>query len=104
MKTIAAGFACLSLSVVLSSAVAAGEFTPALQELAERQIKQMVNDPAVIAAIRAQNEKHAGMSEADIVALDDKWRAEIGSGATPTIDPVLKGALADIVHHEDLGG
>ena len=81
----------------LTGAAVADEFTPALQELAASQIQAMANDPAIVAAIQAQNEKHAGMSEADIVALDDKWRAEVGSGATPTIDPVLGNAVADML-------
>ena len=77
--------------------VLANEFEPALRELAESRIKAAVSDPAIIAAIRAQNDKHAGMSEADIVALDKKWRAEVGSSSTPTIDPILNGAVADML-------
>ena len=61
MKSVLGG--CLAGIVVVSSAasVSANEFGPALQELAEARIQAMVNDPAIVAAIQAQNEKHAGM-------------------------------------------
>jgi hypothetical protein len=106
MKSLAQALSAAALTFAISAPVSADEFTPALQELAESQIKAMVNDPAIVAAIQAQNEKHAGMSEADIVALDDKWRAEIGTGSTPTIDPVLNGAVADMLRglRDESGG
>ena len=60
----------------------------------------------LVAAIEAQNAENGGMSEADIVALDKKWRAEVGSSATPTIDPVLTGAVADLLrtYRDDSAG
>ena len=75
----------------------ANEFAPALEALANEQIKAAVTDPQILAAIQAQNEKHAGMDEAAIIALDEKWRAEVGGASTPTIDPVLNGTVADML-------
>ena len=95
------------LVVGLGASVAtADEFEPALKDLAESRIRAMVSDPAIVAAITAQNAKFGGMSEAEIVALDNKWRAEIGSGSTPTIDQVLNGAVADLlrVYRDDSAG
>jgi hypothetical protein len=37
------------------------------------------------------------MEQARIDALDLAWRAEIGSAATPTIDPVLQSAAAEFL-------
>lgn len=89
-----------------ASASMANEFEPALKELAESRIRAMVSDPAIVAAIEAQNAEHGGMSEADIIALDQQWRAEVGSSATPTIDPVLNGTVADLlrVYRDDSAG
>ena len=97
MKTLTAG--CMAGILVLSGAggAIANEFEPALRELAESRIQAMVSDPAIVAAIQAQNGKHAGMSEDQIIELDKKWRAEVGGGSTPTIDPVLSGTVADML-------
>ena len=73
----------------------ANEFEDALRALAEDRLKALVADTAIVAAIEAQNKKHTGMSETDIIALDKKWRAEVGGDSTPTIDPVLSGSVAD---------
>lgn len=48
-----------------------------------------INNPVLIAAIKAQNAKNAGLSEADIIALDKKWRAEVEAADKPTIKAVL---------------
>ena len=97
MKTIATG--CLAGLVILTGVniSVANEFEPALQELAKNRVQALVNDPAIVAAIQAQNQAHAGMAEDQIIALDKNWRAEVGTGSTPTIDPVLNGAVADML-------
>ena len=81
-------------SAVLIATVAgvtahANEFQPQLEALAESEIATIVANPMLVEAIRAQNAKTAGMSEDDVVALDQKWRAEVGSSPAPTIDSVL---------------
>lgn len=75
----------------------ANEFEPALKELASSQILAAVNDPAIVAAIRAQNEKTSALGASDIDTLDKTWRAEVGTGSTPTMDPVLTGAVSDML-------
>lgn len=97
MKMIATGIVA---GIVLSATITttrANEFQPALEALAAEQIKAVVSDPQLVAAIQAQNEKNAGMDEGAIVALDQLWRAEVGSSSTPTIDPVLNGTVADML-------
>lgn len=75
----------------------ASEFEPALRELAEKQVIQLANNPAIVAAIQARNTETGGMSEEAIIALDKKWRAEVGASDTPTISPVLGGDVAEIL-------
>lgn len=86
-----------ALVASLSAPVTANEFEPALRELAEQKIMELINDPAIVAAIQARNGETGGMSEDAIIALDNKWRAEVGAGDTPTISPVLSGDVADML-------
>ena len=90
--------ACAAILMATSLTQAhANEFEPALRDLAEQKIMQIVNDPAIVAAIQTRNGETGGMAEDAIIALDNKWRAEVGGGDTPTIDPVLSGAVADML-------
>ncbi|MEL6999052.1 MAG: hypothetical protein AAFP68_12385 [Pseudomonadota bacterium] len=75
----------------------ANEFEPALRELAEQKIMQIASDPAIIAAIQARNTETNGLAEDQIIALDKKWRAEVGGAKTPTISPVLDAPVADML-------
>jgi hypothetical protein len=73
----------------LAPAAHAGEQDAAIRDLVESQVKGWISDPALVGAINAQNSKHAGLSQADIDALDKKWRAETGASAQPMINEVL---------------
>lgn len=53
-----------------------------------------LNDPTVIEAIKAQDTANANLSEADIDALDKKWRAEVDGSDHSMIDGVLGNALS----------
>lgn len=81
--------AALTFSVALPAI--AGDYDTQARSLADEQIKGWVNNATVIDAIKAQNEKHAGLSESDIDALDKKWRA----GDVMLIDGVLKSDISD---------
>ncbi len=67
----------------------ANEFEGALRDLAEGQLMGWMAEPALIDAINAQNAAHTGLSQADIDALDQTWRAEIGAAVSPMIDDIL---------------
>lgn len=62
-----------------------------------------VKDPAIVNAIKAQNAKNAGLSEADIVALDKKWRAEVDAGDKPTITMVLGNEASTFLKKQQAG-
>ena len=55
------------------------------------------SDAMILDAIRAQNAETAGLTQAEIDAMDARWRAEVGTGATPTIDGVLKNPVSDML-------
>lgn len=61
-----------------------------VMEVYESKIKSWLHDPIVINALKAQNEKHAALAQADIDKLDGQWRAE----DVTLIDPVLNNALS----------
>jgi len=87
--------AAAMIAALCAAPAAANEFESQLKTLAAGDIAAVAADPVLIEAIRAQNAKTGGLGEAEIVALDQKWRAEVGAGASPTIDSVLGSAASD---------
>ena len=90
--TVFAGLVCLA-----ATTAAANDYAPAMQAYVDGQIAGWMNDATIVSAIKAQNEKHAGLDAAAIDAMDKAWRAEVGTAATPTITPVLEGPAADFL-------
>ena len=86
-----------ALAVVLAGAAHANDFAPAMQAYLEGEIMAWANDPVIVEAIAAQNARTDELPQSEIDALDQAWRGEVGSDATPTIDPVLSGAAADFL-------
>ena len=86
------GFAAmLSLS---AAPFAQDEFTAPLTELAKGEIAAFASDPALIAAINAQNAVTSAYDQAKIDALDAQWRAEVGTASKPLIDATLANAAS----------
>lgn len=84
----------LSLSMLPVVAFAASHEKDATRKLADSQVKAWTANAAVIDAIRAQNSKHAGLTQAEIDALDKQWRAETGASGGPLMDGVLATPLS----------
>lgn len=82
------------VAIAGTPAHAANEFEPQIKKFFETSIKPWLSDPAVISAVKAQNEKHAGMSDADIDAADKKWRAEKKAGGGDMMSGVLGNELS----------
>ncbi|MEM6481862.1 MAG: hypothetical protein AAF922_06105 [Pseudomonadota bacterium] len=81
----------------LAVPAAADSFKPAMQEFLNSDVKGWAGDAVLIDALRSQNEISAAYSQDDIDALDQAWRAEVGAGNSPTIDPVITNAAADFL-------
>lgn len=94
MKAIKNLLGAAAIVAVSATGVQANEFAPQIETVFNEQVKSWLNDPAVINAIKAQNEKHAGLSEADIEKLDQQWRAEADAGSGPLIDEKLSNDLS----------
>lgn len=65
-----------------------------IKDVIESQVRKWLADPVVIEAIKAQNGKHQGLSQDEIIRMDKTWRQETQSGARPFIDAVLANELS----------
>ena len=79
-------------ALMLSNGIAMAqnnEFAEPLTALAQGEIKDIAANPALIAAIVAQNATTSGYDQAKIDALDQQWRAEVDAASKPLIDATL---------------
>lgn len=65
-----------------------------MTRFAQETARAWVVDPEIIAAIKAQNARHANISQGEIDKLDKQWRAQTKASARPLIDQVLSTALS----------
>lgn len=82
-------FAALAMMFMAPMVHAAGEHDAAIRKLVDSQVRGWISDPALVDAIKTQNSKYASLSQADIDALDKKWRAETSASAKPMINEIL---------------
>ena len=106
MKTGIIALAAAAFVATGLQSVQANEFDAQLRALASDQIAHWVSDPVLLDTIRHQNAASAGYSQAEIDTLDQAWRAEVGAGARPTIDPILHNAASDFLRarRDESGG
>ncbi|MCF3640078.1 hypothetical protein LXM94_08860 [Rhizobium sp. TRM95111] len=109
MKTSFRSIAITGLATVLlaSGGAAAQEaHVGPVTEFFDGNVRAWLADPAIVDAIKAQNAAHAALAQADIDALDQKWRAEVDGGDRPTIDAVLGNAASQFLKgkQESAGG
>ena len=84
----------LGAVLVATAAVAADLHEAPMRDFANSTVKNWIADPVVVNAIKAQNAKHAGLSQSEIDRLDKTWRAETGASSKPMIDKVLANQLS----------
>lgn len=94
---------CLAAVIAISGAAVANEFKPGITQHAETQVKSWLQSPAVVNAIKAQNRKHAGLSQREIGNLDKQWRAETGVSNQPLIAAVLANDLSKFLKSKKAG-
>jgi hypothetical protein len=71
-----------------------------MTDYANATVKQWVADNTVIQAVKAQNAKHAGLSQTDIDNMDKDWRAQTDASSKPMIDAVLANALSNFLRQQ----
>ncbi|MBK8084332.1 MAG: hypothetical protein IPK28_11305 [Devosia sp.] len=77
--------------IVLSAPAVAqdNEYAAPLTELANGQLREIAQNPVLVAAIVAQNAQTAGYDAARIDSLDKQWRAEVNAADKPLISATL---------------
>jgi hypothetical protein len=93
-------------AALIAGAAHANDYAPAMQAFLDSEVRAWAEDPVIVAAIAAQNDRTAGLPQSEIDALDQAWRAEVGGADTPTIDPVLSNDAAAFLRERvaDSGG
>ncbi|WP_425403917.1 hypothetical protein [Hwanghaeella sp.] len=90
MKNKILGVAFSGILVCMSATSAlANEFEAQILDILNNQVRTWLSDPAIVDAVKAQNTEHANLGDADIDALDKKWRAEAEAGGGELINRVL---------------
>ena len=87
-------FAMLAATLVAAIGVAVpslaqDDYTAPLTELANGKLREIAQNPALVAAIIAQNQQTSGYDAAKIDALDKQWRAEVDAADKPLINATL---------------
>lgn len=85
MRVIFIIFATL-LAFHSSSFAAENEYAAKMKKTLETMVRPVLADPALVAAIKEQNTRNAGLTPADIDRLDKQWRAEVKQGGGPLVN------------------
>lgn len=86
--------ATAAFCLMAGAATAANPYSETLKSLVETTISTWVSDPAVVAAIIAQNETTASYSDDQIAELDTLWQSGTAEGRK-FIDGVWHNALSE---------
>lgn len=65
-----------------------------IKALVTDKLSAWLSDPVLIEAVRAQNVKHASLTQAEIDALDKEWRAQVNTPKRPLVDSLLSTKLS----------
>lgn len=72
-------------------------------QLLRTEAESLVSDPTILTALRTSNGAHAGLSPADIQALDARWIAEKAAGGGPLVQGLLDApASLTLIRRKDL--
>ncbi|MCZ6859791.1 MAG: hypothetical protein O7I42_05875 [Alphaproteobacteria bacterium] len=80
--------------LLATAAYAAAPHEAPMRDFASNTVANWISNPMVVEAIKAQNIKHASLSQDQIDKLDKQWRAETGNSDRPLIEEVLAKALS----------
>lgn len=88
------------VATLAASALTADEFTPLIHDFYNAEVSSWAQSDVLVRAITEQNARTMAFDQNQIEALDQAWRAEVGTGSTPTITPVLQNAASDFLRHQ----
>ena len=84
----------LFISFTVTTSVMANEYTEAIKQLVDEQIREWIKSDVVISTVKAQNKTSESLDQAAIDALDKKWRAEVKGDNKTFINSVLENPLS----------
>lgn len=92
----------LTLAAVIAAALPAGaavasEFNSSLEQLAVDTLQSIAAEPAIIDAVKAQNEAHFDVTREQIDAKDQEWRGQVGQASSPMIDALLSNDVSKML-------
>ena len=90
-------------TLLATAAWASDAHVAPMTDFAKSTVKQWISNDVVIQAVKTQNAKHAGLSQADIDAMDKDWRAQTGASSKPMIDAVLANAVSQYLKQQQDG-
>jgi|TARA_Y100000815_G_C13338026_1_gene498662 hypothetical protein len=95
-----------SIAVCLASTAMAAEPQDSMIAYVNDNVRQFFMTGPVQSAVRFSGAKHADLGDADIAALDQRWRLEIGQADQPTVSEVAENELSHSLQSmvEDSGG
>jgi glycerol-3-phosphate dehydrogenase len=97
----AIGLVAMSLLIVAGPAQSQDKHVPKATAWAEKTLRGWMSDPLVIEAIKAQNEKNAKLTQAEIDALDKQWRAETKAATKPLITATMGNKLSEFLKKKE---
>lgn len=83
-----------AVGLMMPTLAMANDFEPQIRAYVDGNVKPWLADPAVVDAVKAQNEKTGGLSAGDIDALDKQWRSEAEAGSGPLVDDLMGRSLS----------
>lgn len=91
--------AIAALCLVAGTVTASTDFTADLERISTTTLSEWTGASEIVAAVREQNQRTSGLSEAEILELDNIWRAQTLSGGdmiTTTLANPLSQYLAGL--------
>lgn len=90
-------FVLPALLAGLAAPALATDYQSSATQYVKDHVEGWVEAPEILAAIQAQNDANAVLSQAQIDSLDAAWRAEIDAPDKPTITPILNNPISDLL-------
>ena len=99
----AVALGCSLIAAALTGPAAAAERVPASYV---EQVRAWTQEPTTLITLRAWNDKHAELTQADIDRLDQDWRKQTEGEQQPLIAQILGAPLSSMLlrHQADSGG
>lgn len=92
--------ALTSALVLAATPALATDFQAQMAAYLEGGQVEWLTDGTLVDAVMAQNSTTAGLSEDEIIALDNDWRGQVGTADAALVDLVLTNATADFLRQQ----